>query len=491
MREEEIEIKLGTLAHYVLRKWRSIIVFMIVFAVLANLYFVKKSSSEATVSVETESAESQIEKLKDTLTESERVQVERVYTMYAQSEDVYLENESYLENSLLMQLDFDALPTYLMSYQITKNGADEEVENIVSLYEQFLVDEDTSEKIADVLEQKCNKTFVRELITLTDYIGSENTVVGLPTDSTILNVWVYAQNKEQCQEIAGIINERMESYTSELQQTLGAYSIQKVSEQYYVSANNDLNDQKMNLVTSMNSAYTLMKNVSAGLTENQQKYFGLLMESLENGVSDNQTSDVQPTETAYISIRYILVGLFVGMFFAALLHASVYIISKTVKDTDELMAVTALPAFGTALSMGLVDKRNKLDKWIDSLFEKGQKAEDDNLLLERVCHEIELQAETKEVNHILLTSTISSDEIDSFTDTVKQKLVKMGMKAEKTESIISDSIEALNQLQAADAVVFVEQLMRSSRDDVRKEIELCRRYQVKTLGNIVLKNNNL
>ena len=45
MNEEEVQIDLMTLLHYILRKWRSIIVVMLIVAVAANLYSVKKSMS--------------------------------------------------------------------------------------------------------------------------------------------------------------------------------------------------------------------------------------------------------------------------------------------------------------------------------------------------------------------------------------------------------------------------------------------------------------
>ena len=164
----------------------------------------------------------------------------------------------------------------------------------------------------------------------------------------------------------------------------------------------------------------------------------------------------------------------------------VYIISQTVKDADDLKVVTGLPIFGTVLSNGKLDKRNKVDKWIDSLFSRGKKKEDDAVLLERICHEIELQAKKKEVKNILLTSSAGNEDIALIMDKVQQKLTELGVSAVKSDSIASDSIEALEQLQKADGVVFVEQLMKSSREDIRKETELCSRYQVEMLGNVAV-----
>ena len=61
MNEEEVQIDLMTLLHYILRKWRSIVVVMLIVAVAANLYSVKKSMSEA-ASVSTAEEEVDFEK---------------------------------------------------------------------------------------------------------------------------------------------------------------------------------------------------------------------------------------------------------------------------------------------------------------------------------------------------------------------------------------------------------------------------------------------
>ena len=96
MNEEEVQIDLMTLLHYILRKWRSIVVVMLIVAVAANLYSVKKSMSEAaSVSTAEEEVdfEKQIENAKEELTADELEQVERVYSMYEYNSQLYQENE--------------------------------------------------------------------------------------------------------------------------------------------------------------------------------------------------------------------------------------------------------------------------------------------------------------------------------------------------------------------------------------------------------------
>ena len=88
---EEVQIDIVNLFHYILKKWRIVVIAMLVLGVVADLYYVKESSSNAAAvesqTIEEESIETQIRNVKENLTEDEMQQVDRVYTMYAYNED--------------------------------------------------------------------------------------------------------------------------------------------------------------------------------------------------------------------------------------------------------------------------------------------------------------------------------------------------------------------------------------------------------------------
>ena len=492
---EEVQIDIVNLFHYILKKWRIVVIAMLVLGVVADLYYVKESSSNAAAvesqTIEEESIETQIRNVKENMTEDEMQQVDRVYTMYAYNEDSYQENAEYLDSSLLMQLNPEEIPTVLLSYQISRNISEEEIRNIMTMYESTLLDETSCADIVDVIGKKYKNTAVKELVSITDNVNN-NSVILQNVESGVLNIRIYALEEKQCEKIADVIKKRMQAYTEQLQQVFGEFSVQNISEQYYLSSDSTVSTQKMNVVSAMNSAYSYMNNVTNVFTEDQLTYFNLLTKPLDESMNQEErdTAEQNVADTAvkmnYFSTKYVLVGVIAGAFLVALWYACVYTITQTVKDTDDLKVVTGLPIFGTVLSNGELDKRNKVDKWIDSLFSRGKKKEDDAVLLERVCHEIELQAKKKEVKNILVTSSADTEDIALIMDKVQQKLTELGVAVVKSDSIASDSIEALEQLQKADGVVFVEQLMKSSREDIRKETELCSRYQVEMLGNVAV-----
>ena len=353
MNEEEVQIDLVTLLHYILRKWRSIIVMMLILAVAANLYSVRKNMAEVAAAgeVQEKSTKKAVEEIKTALTDDEIEQVELAYRMYSYNAEIYRDNEQYLENSAVMQLSSNEIPTEMLSYQVKKDAAEEELVNIFAMYENALLDEDTCTAVVSVFGEKYANTSVRELIRIEDTLNASHTDVLMTQgmNSGILNIRIYATDQEQCERIAEIIKDRMQVYTQQLQQTFGQFIVNSVAEQYYMSSDSEINEQKSDAIDAVGRAYSAMQNASAGLTEDQMTYYNLLVKPIEEEKVQENHKGVETAITPtvqYVNIKYILIGLFAGMFLAVCWYAVIYIMTQTVKDADEVKAVTNLPVFG-------------------------------------------------------------------------------------------------------------------------------------------------
>lgn len=494
MNEEEVQIDLMTLLHYILRKWRSIIVVMLIVAVAANLYSVKKSMSEAAAVSTTEEVdiEKQIENAKEELTADELEQVERVYSMYEYNSQLYQENEEYLEKSMLMQLNPNEIPTVMLNYQFKKDQADEELSNIFTMYENALLDEDTCTAIVQVFGEEYANTSVRELISVTDTENVQNSdIIKLQNDknSGILSIQIYADSEEQCEQVAEIVKKRVMEYTEQLQQIFGIYTVNAISEQYYISSDSNLNMQKSDVVNVVNEVCTVIKNITSGLSEKQIGYFNLLTKDCEDQTlvkEDTQETANMTANVQYISMKYVLIGLLTGMFLAVCWYAVVYIMTQTVKDVDEVKIITNLPVFGTVLGSNENGKRNIIDRWIDSWFAHDKKSENNELLLTRISHEVAMLAGQKDKRNLLVACSESDQNLKKQADSLVEKLRELGMNVTSTDSLVSDNTEVLKQLESADSAVFVEQLMKSERNQIREAVELCRRCQVEVLGSVIV-----
>lgn len=283
---------------------------MLMGAILANLYFIKnsisdaKSVSEKVVEVR---LEKQLESAIDLLSDTEKDQVDKSYVLYDYSNRNYLEDEEILKKSLLMNVNPQAIPTYNMNYRVKMEDTD--VSDLLNVFQDTLIDNSTRQEVLALIGEEYSNTVVDELISVADAANENNNIVIAQNKySGILNVQIYGKNEEQCSQIAELIEERMTSYASELQQLFGTFSIEKISQQYCLSANDELAEKKTDMLSAMNTMYTTMKSSTTGFTENQITYFNLLKESDEVGeaeINDElEESTVQTSEN--IPVQYLV-----------------------------------------------------------------------------------------------------------------------------------------------------------------------------------------
>ena len=71
---------------------------------------------------------------------------------------------------------------------------------------------------------------------------------------------------------------------------------------------------------------------------------------------------------------------------------------------------------------------------------------------------------------------------------IMAQIARLQLIIRQRRAILAQNIfwSVLLQIPKADGVVFVEQLMKSSREDIKKETETCSRYQIAVLGNVVV-----
>lgn len=215
-------------------------------AILANLYFIKnsisdaKSVSEKVVEVR---LEKQLESAIDLLSDTEKDQVDKSYVLYDYSNRNYLEDEEILKKSLLMNVNPQAIPTYNMNYRVKMEDTD--VSDLLNVFQDTLIDNSTRQEVLALIGEEYSNTVVDELISVADAANENNNIVIAQNKySGILNVQIYGKNEEQCSQIAELIEESMTSYASELQQLFGTFSIEKISQQYCLSANDELAEKK-------------------------------------------------------------------------------------------------------------------------------------------------------------------------------------------------------------------------------------------------------
>jgi hypothetical protein len=126
-----------------------------------------------------------------------------------------------------------------------------------------------------------------------------------------------------------------------------------------------------------------------------------------------------------------------------------------------------------------------IDKWIMRFFrQKGcqfSKEESIRMLATR----IRVQTKKKDIQHVYLTGSASGDAITQIKHALVEILKNQQVQVSYGNAPSCDP-ESLEQMDASDAVVFVEQVDVSRYEDMKDEARLCEQCQVPIMGYVVL-----
>ena len=165
--EDDMEIDLVDLLFYLLKKWRSLIVTVMIGAILgAGLYVVKNQQQQA------EQAAQEAELLKNdedeafdekdyNISKDTKVNMDIAY----QYRQLYNKQLEYNQKSIIMQLDPNEVYAGVLEYYIS---AENNTELISELYQSILNDDDVLEELKDASGLKCETPYIKELISSED-----------------------------------------------------------------------------------------------------------------------------------------------------------------------------------------------------------------------------------------------------------------------------------------------------------------------------------
>ena len=161
--EDDMEIDLVDLLFYLLKKWRSLIVAIVIGAILgAGLYVVKNHQQQA------EQAAQEAELLKNdedeafdeknyNISKDTKVNMDIAY----QYRQLYNKQLEYNQKSIIMQLDPNEVYAGVLEYYIS---AGNNTGLLSELYQSILNDDDILEELKDASGFKCDTPYIKELI---------------------------------------------------------------------------------------------------------------------------------------------------------------------------------------------------------------------------------------------------------------------------------------------------------------------------------------
>lgn len=499
--EKEKPIYFKELILRILLRWRLIFVWMLIGAVLAGFY--GAVSSYQTV-VKTKEELSQISQEPDytqyvaAMPKADVKETEDAFYTYCKLQENYESCKEYYDNSILMHLDSNAVPTIRLVYQIVVDKENKvNINELINLYEISIKSEENCEKILNEIGISSKTSYIKELISIYDlYEKLENEKNNQKNelimeekneDNALMVVNIQGENEQQCKKISEIIAGEMNKITNRYQKIFNNYKVNYISDNFFYYTDRNLFKEQKDCINDMNLATSSMRTLKVSLTETQKNYLNALLDNTDEAKKEKKevlsANQVVVSKVQYINIKLILAGFLVGAFLAIGYLACKYLFTPFLFSHEEIKDYFDATMLGKLKIEG--EKNNRINEWLMNIFHKKENSFSSEEKKEMVISNIRLIAQKKQLKHIHITGSVNSKAIGNV-----KKLLKEELKNLKVEITIGSNIhydaESLEQLTQSDGVVFIEQIGESFSKEIDEEIEICNKYGIEIIGIIVM-----
>ncbi len=456
--KNELEIDLIDLLKRLLRKWYILGACAVALAILAAAYSYAKSG-KAQPAPSASAVSSEINTLKSALSDEDAATAEAAAELYKTEIAHYYSMLDSAISSALMKLD--PSNTYKASavYSVV-DVSEDTLSNISRDYASSVaVLADSELKSAANAEEIAKKTGsltaddIRALLTVEAKSANTVTVSFYSDDkdlsTTGLNAAVALMDK--------VITKAKDTLKSDVKlvDTYSSYGYDSI-----------ITDKQYAFTANCNTVLNTARTIATTFSKEQTDYYNYLIAHTD-GTPENVVieADTEPAPAKRsVSKKYILLGFLGGGFLAVMYYSLKYIFSSRLRTADDVNTLFNLSVIGT------VNKSN-VEKGIDIL-----------------AAELALDIAKKSAKSISIFGASSTDAANTFKakleSLLKDKCAGSDIKVIKN---VLGSEDDMKLLADSEYAILVEQTDVSKYEDIASELELCKKYEVNTLGSLVIK----
>lgn len=494
--EKERPIYFKELVLRILLKWRLIFVSMLIGAILAGAYGVVSSYKNVLKAKEELSQinqEPDYAQYIEAMPKSDVKETESAFETYCKLQKNYESCKEYYDNSILMHLDSNAVPTVRLVYQIMVDEENRvDTNELMNLYETSIKSEENCEKILNKLGISVGTSYVKELISVHDLYKiseydknsqkNEMLVEEKRENNALMAVDIQGKDEQQCKIISEIISGEIKKITNRYQKIFNEYKVNYISDNFFYYVDRNLFKEQKDCVNDMNLATSSIRTLKASLTEAQKNYLNALLDNT-NEAKKEEKETLGANQMIISNIKYIIGGFLVGAFLAMGYLACKYLFSPFLFSHEEIKDYFDSTVLGT-LKIGEY-KDNKINNWLINIFHKKENGFSSEEKMEMIISNIRLIAQKKQLKNIHITGSVNSKDIGEVKKTLKKAL--NGVVTDITIGLnIHYDAESLEQLTKSEGVVFIEQVGKSFSKEINEEIEICNKYGIEIIGVVVM-----
>ena len=475
--KDELELSIKDLFLKILLRWRLIIVCMLIGGVTFGVLGAWKNTKIQVVEeVETiDQLNQKKENLENQLTEADKVSVIVAVAENNSYQEQAKYLEEYLDNSILMKINSNAVPTMKQMYQIVTNSMSaEECNAIARAYAWEIDSTETYNKIIQELNLNPNLEYAKELIKISEVVGG------------VFTVSVSAVSTEQCQQIFNIIEEQVAISHQEIKAVYKPFDFIAPKVKYSYEISDAVLTKQRSARTTFLGINGKVQMLDDNFNQEQLSYYNTLLK-LEKGVTEieyREDSLETLTKTSLINKKFILVGALVGMLFPCFFVTVKYVFSSKLRKKDDLELVLGIPTIAVICNQKSQKKfLNIVDRLIYMVF-NGRKLQENNI--ESICVNIKKIAQRNNYKKVYLVGTHQTVEIEAIKVEICEFL-KNDLEM-KNGSFNENDVRKFEELVDSDMVILFEETGFSSHTNIQRVIDMCDLHKIAVGGSVVFES---
>lgn len=485
---KEREISLIDLVFEILLKWRMIVVAMVIGAVLLGGYSYWQSAktinteqSQNKVNNVTETQEELFLRLENTLTEIQKNNVKTVLE--------YEEYNEYYNNSVLMQVDANSVPTTNLIFSVeTQNEKDKVI--LISVYSQIIetgIVQCLTENGMDYNEA----AKAAELVAVKTDMGSQVDVL-LSSTKGIITASVVHIDEAKCKELAEAIKNLVIAKEEELEALYGEIEVVLVDEFYATEMNMDILTKQRTIFNNVVAGNANIDKLKAAFTQDETKYYEILKGGIAAIETETEVPETEPTPASVvtpspsINLKLVIIGMLAFAFLYVFFVFVMYILNNKLRATDSIAELYDIIQLGVVSTVGGKKKfLGFVDNLIIKLRDRNKRKFTKEEAEEIVAVAIKMAVRKSEKNEVSLVGCDVKKYTEDISNEIKALLEKEGITVSIVDNILYNA-ENLEKLENTNNVVLLEKAGFTMYDEVEQELEVMKRYKINVVGAVLV-----
>lgn len=492
MNREEREISISELLWKIVKEWRIVIVFAVVFAVALGAYkyhsdsaAIESSKNEAKVSIEDMEAGLSDDEVKS-VEKAKEIQTQQAEKLKYQTESIMMNLNPYAENVATLQYYVDTDYTMNLSQDIEQDYTDE----LVSSYSTYIENGGLGNAALAAIGWDTDCAYFNELIKLGGRVTVDGNVTNsVAADGATFTIYVIGESEKNCAELSSIVQKIVADYQTKLVTEIGAHTLSLIDEyqsvivdEALIAKQSDLNAQIANFQTQLDTLEATMSEAALAVLHQDEQQD---TDEEANTETDTGAQLADIPASAHISVKYIILGFVLGIVIACVWIALRYILNCTVKTSGELTTLYGVRLFG---DRHVADSKKKIfagiDTWLNHLKNKNPLSAEEQQ--ELILTNLRVTCKQESIQKIFATSSLHMSETDKeVVMNLTSSLKEYGIEMVYGDNILRNAA-SIEQMAEIGQVVVFEKLGRSDYTSIEKELTLCEEQKAKVLGVVVL-----